>query len=138
MDHADARNNRDAAQRSIWLHEENKRLAAENAELREKRAMLSISAVYWQKDGTAELTWEDIESGNRCDMTVPVTPKQGERLSEVVLPCVYYGAKIAAANATLNRLREVVPEVFTTENSHIWRKSLYKARAILYHAGDDQ
>jgi len=43
----------------------------------------------------------------------------------------HYRASLAA-NATLDRLREVVPYTFTTENSHIWRKSLYKVKSILY------
>ena len=55
MDHADARNNRDAAQRSIWLHEENKRLAAElaaaNATLDALREVVPPHG-YWPLDDT--------------------------------------------------------------------------------------
>ena len=41
-------------------------------------------------------------------------------------------AKAEAANATLDALREVVPEYFTPENRYLWNNSLAAVLDILY------
>jgi len=58
-----------------------------------KRRVYTISACYFPGKGEAELTWEDDETGERCDLTVKVTPEQGEQLAKVVPACVYYTGK---------------------------------------------
>lgn len=51
-----------------------------------------ISAVYYPKSGEMDLTWEDTETGKAAYLTVKVSTEEGERVSDVVGPCVYFGA----------------------------------------------
>jgi len=51
-----------------------------------------ISAVYFPKVGEVELTWRDLITGNRADVTFPCDKKTGELIADAVSPCVYHDA----------------------------------------------
>lgn len=50
-----------------------------------------ISAVTYES-GEADLTWEDLETGARCGVTVRLTEEQCRQLAAVVPSCVYVRA----------------------------------------------
>lgn len=52
----------------------------------------SVSAVYLPKKNEVEATWEDIATGKSVGVTFGVTPNQGHRISEIMMPCVYQKA----------------------------------------------
>lgn len=68
------------------------KLQAENDRLRKEKAEYNISACYFPKCSELELTWENIETGERADISVKVTKEQGEMVSNIVPPCVYFTA----------------------------------------------
>lgn len=53
----------------------------------------NISASYFPAKMEVELTWECIETGKTAWLTAKVTQEDGERISEVLCPCVYHKAK---------------------------------------------
>lgn len=57
-----------------------------------EKATLEVTACYFPKKGEVELTWEDIETGKKAWLTTKVTPEEGNRISNVVMACVYHGA----------------------------------------------
>lgn len=60
-----------------------------------------ISACYFPGTSEVELTYESLESGESCHLTLPCTHEQGESLVEVIGPCVYYNAVKASRVAEL-------------------------------------
>jgi hypothetical protein len=52
-----------------------------------------ISACYYPRKGEADLTYEDIETGESVELTVKITEEEGEKLANVIPALVYQGAK---------------------------------------------
>lgn len=72
-----------------------------------------ISAVFYPHDGILELTWEDIETGEKAALTTNVPAETGRQIAKVVPTCVYHKAitkypkreeHIMQANMTLKDL----------------------------------
>ena len=57
----------------------------------------SISAVTY-KSGEADLTWDDLETGEHFGITIKLTGEQCQQLAKGVPPCVY----LDAINSPLN------------------------------------
>lgn len=76
------------------LKTEMEKLHAELVTLEDDRksSTYKISACYFPDSGEAELTYERMEDGAYIMLTVPVSDEDGERLAEVIGPCVYYDA----------------------------------------------
>lgn len=53
-----------------------------------------ITACYFPKKGEAELSFKDLDSGEKVEFTVKLDKETGMRLSEIVWPCVYSGAVV--------------------------------------------
>jgi hypothetical protein len=70
-----------------FAEEYHKRKQAEQPQATHK-----ISACYFPGHGIAELTWEDIASGEMADLLVNVSKEKGKAISKVVMPCVYQDA----------------------------------------------
>lgn len=61
---------------------------------RKNEATHKISAVYYPKTGQTELTFEDLDTMEVAAFTVHLSKSVGEKLAEVVPPCVYSKAKL--------------------------------------------
>jgi|GEM_PF-5064911 len=53
-----------------------------------------ISACYFPGKGEVELTWENLETGERAELTTKVSKGIGERISKTVMACVYHEATV--------------------------------------------
>lgn len=66
-----------------------------------------ISACYFPAKQELDLTWEDIETGERAGLTVPnVVPKVGLQIAKTVPPCVYGAAVVCASAAYVKQLEK--------------------------------
>lgn len=54
-----------------------------------------ISACYYPFRNEIDLYWIELSTGNRAELTVKVSKKDGKAISDIVMPCVYQGAIIA-------------------------------------------
>lgn len=51
-----------------------------------------ISAVFYERSQNLEVTWENLEDGTTASLLTFVPIELGQKISRVVMPCVYSGA----------------------------------------------
>lgn len=59
-------------------------------------AKFEISVCFFPRLEEVELTYRNIDSGKQCLLTLKCSKDQGEKLVEVIGPCVYYRAKLVS------------------------------------------
>lgn len=80
-----------------------------------------ISASYYPTRGFVDVTWDHLESEERMELTIDVTPEQGEWFRERIGTSVYYKTKAEnPLRAEVERLKELIKELVSRDHDGQW------------------